>query len=81
MIEAVPCIFQSLSHRRAHLDEIATLGFLYDVLRDESLRELRKHLQLGSDSRILLFNTEGDTDPENYRRIVWAGWHTDAGTS
>lgn len=31
---------------------------------------LREALGLGKDSRVLLFSTEGDTDPENYRRVL-----------
>ena len=27
-------------------------------------------MQLNSDSKILLINTEGDTDPENYEAII-----------
>lgn len=30
-------------------------------------------LGIGPDSRILLISTEGNTDPEQYRRIVWDG--------
>ena len=30
-------------------------------------------LKLNENSRILFFSTEGDTDKENYRRIVWDG--------
>ena len=29
--------------------------------------------QLDENSVVLCFNTEGDTDKENYRRIVWDG--------
>ena len=32
----------------------------------------RETLGLGADSRVLLFNTEGATDPEQYRRLVAA---------
>ena len=32
--------------------------------------KLRRSLALGADSRVLLIGTEGDTDPELYRRIV-----------
>ena len=34
---------------------------------------LRKALQLDGNSRVLLFSTEGNTDPERYERIVWDG--------
>ena len=34
---------------------------------------LRKSLKLNASSRVLLFSTEGKTDPETYRDIVWKG--------
>lgn len=36
-----------------------------------ALRPLRERLGLKEDPRILCFSTDGDTDRENYRRIVW----------
>lgn len=53
----------------------ATAGFVAEVLRNESLDWLRRQLKLDENSRILCFSTEGDTDRENYRRIVWDGLH------
>lgn len=32
-----------------------------------------EQLGLGEDSRVLIISTEGDTDPENYRKVVWEG--------
>ena len=51
----------------------APAGFLYSLMTDEALAPLREKLAVGEESRILLFSTEGDTDPENYRRVVWDG--------
>lgn len=51
----------------------ATMGFVTEVLQNENLDWLREQLQLDTSSRILCFSTEGDTDVENYRRIVWDG--------
>lgn len=51
----------------------ASTGLAVEVLRNESLSELREQLKLDETSRILCFSTEGDTDRENYRRIVWDG--------
>jgi diaminopropionate ammonia-lyase len=34
---------------------------------------LKEELAIDSDSTLLFFNTEGATDPENYREIVWHG--------
>ncbi len=41
------------------------------------LEELKEELALNQSSHILLFSTEGDTDPEMYRRIVWDGAYPD----
>ncbi|QAT48685.1 diaminopropionate ammonia-lyase [Caproiciproducens sp. NJN-50] len=51
----------------------ATMGFVTEVLQNKSLDWLRDQLRLDKSSRILCFSTEGDTDTENYRRIVWDG--------
>ena len=53
----------------------ATLGFVAEVMQNESLDWLREALQLNENSRVLCFSTEGDTDRTNYRRIVWDGLH------
>lgn len=34
---------------------------------------IREELGLDENSRVLFFSTEGDTDRENYRKIVWDG--------
>ncbi|MDD3337033.1 MAG: diaminopropionate ammonia-lyase [Eubacteriales bacterium] len=47
-----------------------TLGALIRLMKDEAFREAREALQLGKDSQVLLFSTEGDTDPKHYREIV-----------
>jgi diaminopropionate ammonia-lyase len=49
-----------------------TLGALFEIMTDKANRKTRKDLDLNSDSSVLLFSTEGDTDPEVYRDIVWA---------
>lgn len=51
----------------------STLGFLAQVMTDEKLSDLKKTIGLDENSRVLLISTEGDTDRENYRRIVWDG--------
>ena len=50
-----------------------TLGLVAELMQNPSLDWLREPLGLGSDSRVLCISTEGDTDRENYRRIVWDG--------
>ena len=54
-----------------------TLGLLVNLLEQPELEPLKNDLSIDSDSRILLFSTEGDTDPEMYRQIVWG--HPDLG--
>lgn len=51
----------------------ASFGALATIMRQDEYRDLRRELGLGPDSRVLCFSTEGDTDPERYRRIVWEG--------
>ncbi len=48
----------------------ATLGAAERILTGEDLAAVREAMRLSADSVILLISTEGDTDPENYRRIV-----------
>jgi diaminopropionate ammonia-lyase len=50
----------------------AGLAALFALLRALELEEPRRFLGLGETSRILLFNTEGDTDPEGFSEIVGA---------
>lgn len=47
-----------------------TTGLLQAILEREELRPLREAMGLDETSVVLLISTEGDTDPENYRRIV-----------
>lgn len=44
-----------------------TYGLLLEILKDPSLREI---FRIDGNSVILLVSTEGDTDPEGYRRVV-----------
>ena len=53
----------------------STLGFVAELMENESLDWLREQLKIDAQSKILVFSTEGDTDRENYRRIVWDGVH------
>lgn len=48
-----------------------TLGLVYELMRNPSFVALKKALHLDNKSKILLFSTEGDTDPDKYREIVW----------
>lgn len=52
-----------------------TMGLLASIMEREDLKELRDALKLDKNSKVLLFSTEGDTDPEKYCRIVHDGEH------
>ena len=51
----------------------ATCGFLAELMTNGSLCEMRERIGITKESRVLCISTEGDTDRENYRRIVWDG--------
>ena len=46
------------------------LAGLIALLRDKNLKYAKNKLKITKKSRILVINTEKDTDPENYRRII-----------
>lgn len=48
-----------------------SMGVLAAILHHPSRRQLMDRLRLSSTSRILLLSTEGDTDPQHYREVVW----------
>jgi diaminopropionate ammonia-lyase len=48
----------------------AGLGGLLQLLRSEEDGEARRLLGVNEDTRVLVFNTEGATDPDAYRRVV-----------
>jgi len=50
-----------------------TMGLLFTLLRKEEYRDLKKAMGLNSKSVVLLFSTEGNTDPEKFRDVVWDG--------
>lgn len=51
----------------------APFGLLSCIMQMDELKELKEALKLNETSRVLLFSTEGDTDPDKYREIVWEG--------
>ncbi|HBV88335.1 MAG TPA: diaminopropionate ammonia-lyase [Desulfosporosinus sp.] len=56
-----------------------TTGLISVLMMDNSFKEAREALQLDENSHILVFNTEGNTDPYKYRSIVWDGELPSAG--
>jgi diaminopropionate ammonia-lyase len=47
-----------------------TTGLLAELMGNKANRDLTEAMALGPESKILLFSTEGDTDPDNYRRVT-----------
>lgn len=54
----------------------AGFGFAMELLRNERLADLKNEMGINEDSVILCISTEGDTDQENYRKIVWDGCYS-----
>ncbi len=50
-----------------------TMGLLATILKDKKYFPLRDAIGLKANSRVLLFSTEGDTDPDRYKSIIWDG--------
>ena len=49
----------------------APFGALATIMMHDEYKDLRDQLELGPDSKVLLFSTEGDTDPERWKNIIW----------
>jgi len=49
------------------------MGLIATLMTNPEYKDLKEAIGLKEDSVVLMFSTEGDTDPENYRAIVWGG--------
>ena len=49
------------------------MGLVATLMTDPEYAELKEAIGLDENSVVLMFSTEGDTDPENYKAIVWEG--------
>lgn len=49
------------------------LGTLFALRTDEIEEDLKTALKLDQDSQVFMVNTEGNTDPIEFRRILWDG--------
>ena len=50
-----------------------TSGLVYSLIKDDTFKEAKEKLNINEDSRILVINTEGDTDQDHYLKVVWEG--------
>ena len=51
----------------------SAFGCVAEIMTDPALGWIRDRLGLDETSRVLFFSTEGDTDREHYKAIVWDG--------
>ena len=51
----------------------AGMGLVHEIMKNPELYEFKQAMGFDESARILLISTEGDTDRQNYRRIVWNG--------
>lgn len=51
----------------------AGMGCLLEALSNPEYADFKKALGLDENSKVLLFSTEGNTDPDWFRRVVWDG--------
>lgn len=49
------------------------VGLSSIILENKGLSDMVKALKIDENSKILFISTEGDTDPEGYKEIVWNG--------
>ena len=49
------------------------MGLVATLMKDPEYKELKEAIGLDENSVVLMFSTEGDTDPDNYKAIVWGG--------
>lgn len=49
------------------------MGVISTIMQDDEYKELREALELDRYSQVLMFSTEGDTDPDKYKKVVWGG--------
>lgn len=57
----------------------AAFGCVAEIMRNPRYAGIKEKLGLDEYSKVLFFSTEGDTDKENYRSIVWDGAYTERG--
>jgi len=49
------------------------IGLMELLANHTAFKEIKQALDIGPDSKLLFFNTEGATDPVNYQEILWYG--------
>lgn len=52
------------------------VGVITALLRDQNLSEAKEAIGIDENSVVLIFSTEGDTDPDHYKKIVHDGLYS-----
>lgn len=47
------------------------MGLIATLMEDPEYKDLKEALELDNQSEVVMFSTEGDTDPDNYKHILW----------
>ena len=49
------------------------MGVIAALMEDDTYKDLRDYLELNRFSQVLMFSTEGNTDPLKFRKVLWDG--------
>ncbi|MDL2258793.1 diaminopropionate ammonia-lyase [Eubacteriales bacterium OttesenSCG-928-K08] len=49
------------------------MGVIAALMENDEYKELRDYLELDRFSQVLMFSTEGNTDPMKFRKVLWDG--------
>ena len=49
------------------------MGLIDAIMVNDAYKDLRQALELDRFSQVLMFSTEGNTDPMKFRRVIWDG--------
>ncbi|MDI2588339.1 diaminopropionate ammonia-lyase [Psychrobacillus sp. NEAU-3TGS] len=49
------------------------VGLASLLAENDMLHDMKNALNLNEDSKILIISTEGDTDPDHFRKVIWDG--------
>ena len=56
------------------------MGCLDAIMNNPDYKDLKEYLELDRFSQVLMISTEGNTDPQKFRRIIWDGEYPTTGT-
>lgn len=49
------------------------VGAVSEIIKSSRYTELKEQLNINAESKILFFSTEGDTDAQHFKKVVWDG--------